>query len=438
MEPSAFVLVYTSDTLTAGTPRVAGRGQRRPRATSARAPHVTRILSHALAPRQVSRRRPHRLRHRLPRPAAGRLAGRDPARRRPRSTRCPGCTVRIGGGPAFYGDVQAVTETDLRRSELISLPLAALALLLVFGSVVAAGVPLAVGGAAVLVALAGIFLVASVTPMSIFVLNLATLLGLGLGVDYSLLMTSRFREELAHREGAGPRRRGRPGHRGDRRPGRVLLRPHGAARPAGPRAVRVHDPALGGHRRRDRRRAGGRRRAHAAAGDPRDRRHADRRARRPQGHRGARRRRPVGAPRPARHAPPGRRPVPTLAILLVARRAVPPRPVQRPGRHDPPGRPCRRARRTTSSPASSARASSRRSCSPSARRATPRRPATSPRSTTTPGGWPPTRGSAASTSLVDVDPRLTLAQYQLLYGVAGRPAGPLRRRHASPPRRRAT
>ena len=52
---------------------------------------------------------------------------------------------------------------------------------------VAAGVPLVVGGSAVVVALAGIFLVASLTPMSIFVLNLATLLGLGLGVDYSLL-----------------------------------------------------------------------------------------------------------------------------------------------------------------------------------------------------------------------------------------------------------
>jgi RND superfamily putative drug exporter len=72
-------------------------------------------------------------------------------------------------------------------------------LLLVFGSVIAAGLPLIVGGAAVIVALAGIFVVAGLTPMSIFVLNLATLLGLGLGVDYSLLMTSRFREELALR-----------------------------------------------------------------------------------------------------------------------------------------------------------------------------------------------------------------------------------------------
>ena len=72
---------------------------------------------------------------------------------------------------------------------------------MVFGSVVAASVPLAVGGAAVVVALAVVFFLAGTIPMSIFVLNLATLLGLGLGVDYSLLMTSRFREELARRAG---------------------------------------------------------------------------------------------------------------------------------------------------------------------------------------------------------------------------------------------
>src|SRR5206468_4309103 len=110
-----------------------------------------------------------------------------------------GIDVELAGGPAFYGDVQAVTESDLRRSEVVSLPLAAVALLVVFGSVVAAAVPLIVGGTAVIVALAGIFIAASLTPMSIFVLNLATLLGLGLGVDYSLLLTSRFREELAAR-----------------------------------------------------------------------------------------------------------------------------------------------------------------------------------------------------------------------------------------------
>jgi RND superfamily putative drug exporter len=199
LEPSAFVLVYTSDTLTAGTPGWLAAVTEATRDV-ATAPHVTRVLSHVLAPRQVSADGrtaydivfldlpPDDSPDAIP-PVAERLRG------------VPGLTVRIGGGPAFYGDVQEVTESDLQRSELISLPLAALALLLVFGSLVAAGIPLAVGGAAVLVALAGIFVVASLTPMSIFVLNLATLLGLGLGVDYSLLMTSRFREELAHRSG---------------------------------------------------------------------------------------------------------------------------------------------------------------------------------------------------------------------------------------------
>ena len=113
----------------------------------------------------------------------------------------PGIRTYLAGGPAFYGDIQTVSESDLRRSEIVSLPLAALALLIVFGSAVSAAVPLVVGGTAVALSLAIIFVLASLTPMSIFVLNLTTLLGLGLGVDYSLLMTSRFREELALRGG---------------------------------------------------------------------------------------------------------------------------------------------------------------------------------------------------------------------------------------------
>ncbi|MEW6223825.1 MAG: MMPL family transporter [Chloroflexota bacterium] len=199
VEPSAFVLVYTSDTLTAGTPGWLAAVAEATRDV-ATAPHVTRILSHVLAPRQVSGdgRTAYDIVF-LDLPPDDSPDAIPPVAERLRDV--PGLGVRIGGGPAFYGDVQEVTESDLQRSELISLPLAALALVLVFGSLVAAGIPLAVGGAAVLVALAGIFVVASLTPMSIFVLNLATLLGLGLGVDYSLLMTSRFREELAHREG---------------------------------------------------------------------------------------------------------------------------------------------------------------------------------------------------------------------------------------------
>src|SRR6187551_1452641 len=111
----------------------------------------------------------------------------------------PGVTALLAGGPAFYGDIQVLSENDLRRSEFISLPLAALALLIVFGTIIGAGLPIATGGTAVVIALALIYLAAQATPLSIFVLNLATLLGLGLGVDYALLTTSRFREELAAR-----------------------------------------------------------------------------------------------------------------------------------------------------------------------------------------------------------------------------------------------
>ena len=197
--PSAMVVVYSSTTLTAGTDAW-NRAVLTATAGVRGAPHVVDVLPHQLAPRQVSADGHTAYDivfldlHADDSPDA--IPGLQAA-----LTPVADLRVELGGGPAFYGDVQAVSEADLRRSELISLPLAGLALLLVFGSVVAAGVPLAVGGAAVLVALAAIFGLASVTPMSIFVLNLATLLGLGLGVDYSLLMTSRFREELARREG---------------------------------------------------------------------------------------------------------------------------------------------------------------------------------------------------------------------------------------------
>ena len=197
---AAVVVVFHSDSLRAGDPAFEGPAAAAVAAVP-QAPYVTGVLSHLLKTSQVS--------------ADGHtaydivflgLSADDspkalPGLRTALRTDVPGIEVGLAGGPAFYGDVQDVSESDLRRSELISLPLAALALLIVFGSVVAAALPLAVGGAAVVTALAGIFLVANATAMSIFVLNLATLLGLGLGVDYSLLMTSRFREELAARGG---------------------------------------------------------------------------------------------------------------------------------------------------------------------------------------------------------------------------------------------
>jgi len=102
----------------------------------------------------------------------------------------------VTGAPVFYDDIQAVTERDLRRAEAVSLPVAAVALLLVFGSVVAAFLPGLVGGAAVLITLAVMTLLSQVAFISIFSLNMVTMLGLGLGIDYALFIVSRFREEL--------------------------------------------------------------------------------------------------------------------------------------------------------------------------------------------------------------------------------------------------
>lgn len=106
----------------------------------------------------------------------------------------------IAGGPAFYADIETASQRDLRRAEVIALPIALVTLLVVFGTVVAAMVPLATGAAGVAVVLMVIYWLAHPVDLSIFVLNLATMLGLGLAVDYALFITSRYREEL-HRNG---------------------------------------------------------------------------------------------------------------------------------------------------------------------------------------------------------------------------------------------
>ncbi len=108
----------------------------------------------------------------------------------------PDLEVIVAGAPAFYADIETASQRDLRRAEFIALPFALIALLLVFGTVVSALVPLIVGCVGVGVVLLSIYWVAHITDVSIFALNLATMLGLGLAVDYSLFVTSRFREEL--------------------------------------------------------------------------------------------------------------------------------------------------------------------------------------------------------------------------------------------------
>jgi RND superfamily putative drug exporter len=106
--------------------------------------------------------------------------------------------VGIGGEAAVFAEVGETIESDLVRAELIALPITLLLLVLIFGSLVAAGLPLGVGIVSVLGTFAVLQLVNSFTDVSVYALNLTTALGLGLAIDYSLFIVSRFREELHH------------------------------------------------------------------------------------------------------------------------------------------------------------------------------------------------------------------------------------------------
>ncbi|MER7789766.1 MMPL family transporter [Streptomyces sp. NPDC097640] len=106
-------------------------------------------------------------------------------------------TVQAGGGAAVGADLSNQVVEDLILAEAIAIPLTLVLLLIVFGSVVAALLPLAIAIFAIMGSFAQLFLFGSVTDVADTATNLTTALGLGLGIDYALLMVSRFREQLA-------------------------------------------------------------------------------------------------------------------------------------------------------------------------------------------------------------------------------------------------
>jgi uncharacterized membrane protein YdfJ with MMPL/SSD domain len=108
-----------------------------------------------------------------------------------------GYSVALTGFGPIQQDSARLSEEDLVRAETVSLPIAALVLILVFSSLIAAGMPLVVAALAIPTSVGLINVVAQQREMSIYVLNIATMLGLALAIDYSLFITSRFREELA-------------------------------------------------------------------------------------------------------------------------------------------------------------------------------------------------------------------------------------------------
>ncbi|SCL28359.1 putative drug exporter of the RND superfamily [Micromonospora pallida] len=108
----------------------------------------------------------------------------------------PELDVTVGGPLALVDDVNTQSKADLTRAEAMALPILFLLLVLIFRNVLAALLPVLVGVLAIVGSMAGLRLLAQFTDVSIFAVNVVTLLGLGLAVDYSLFMVSRFREEI--------------------------------------------------------------------------------------------------------------------------------------------------------------------------------------------------------------------------------------------------
>ncbi len=108
----------------------------------------------------------------------------------------PSVTVEVAGATAVADALDAGMAGDIHRAEVFALPVVAVLLLLVFGSVVAAFMPLIVGGLSILGSLGTLAILASFTQVNVFAQSVVTLLGLGLAIDYGLFMVSRFREEM--------------------------------------------------------------------------------------------------------------------------------------------------------------------------------------------------------------------------------------------------
>jgi RND superfamily putative drug exporter len=106
--------------------------------------------------------------------------------------------VRVGGFSEVFRQANDQIEEDLLRAELIAFPITLVLMVFVFGSVVAASLPLLVGGVAIVGTFLVLAILASLTDVSIFALNLTTGMGLGLAIDYSLFVVSRFREEIGN------------------------------------------------------------------------------------------------------------------------------------------------------------------------------------------------------------------------------------------------
>ncbi|MEU5156314.1 MMPL family transporter [Glycomyces sp. NPDC021274] len=106
-------------------------------------------------------------------------------------------TVSLGGGAAIFADLNEQVQHDLEIAEMISMPILLLIMIVVFGALVAASLPLLIGGMSILGGFAITRVITEFTDVSVFAANVITIIGLGMSIDYSLFVLRRFREELA-------------------------------------------------------------------------------------------------------------------------------------------------------------------------------------------------------------------------------------------------
>ncbi|OZI10706.1 hypothetical protein CEW92_15455 [Bacillaceae bacterium SAS-127] len=104
--------------------------------------------------------------------------------------------VTVTGSPVLSEDINKVSQDDLKRAELIGLPVALLVLLFAFGTVVASMLPLVVGAITIIIGFGLLTFIGQEIKLSIFILNIAPMIGLALSIDFSLLFINRYKEEL--------------------------------------------------------------------------------------------------------------------------------------------------------------------------------------------------------------------------------------------------
>src|SRR5580698_10684196 len=117
----------------------------------------------------------------------------------PATLAAKGVTAEVGGNVPLEVAINNEVTADIAKAEGFSMPVLLILLLVIFGSLAAASLPVAIGGVAILGSLTVLRLLTMATTVSIYSVNITTILGLGLGIDYGLFMVTRFREEL-HRQ----------------------------------------------------------------------------------------------------------------------------------------------------------------------------------------------------------------------------------------------